>query len=262
MMTSPDDTSRLRDILRLSSIDISDANILECNHKMYIPSINIDAFKEEADIKSDDIIIDYIKESYGLRSLEVLNESVDDNDTKVIFEFTNLLEINAGEIVSTADNGVGMRMLIDRLVSTITKKEYNQVSAIDREIKRCDKLLKDIEEEKALSIKKQSSYKFSAVFLKNIVVDIITSFGLPKILSKVSIFNTGSKFGKLGAIKTISKVKTPLKIASSIFPSIENSRNLYYSFSDYNRLLDYYAQKITLLKSNLENEKKMLVMSI
>ena len=258
MMTSPDDTSRLRDILRLSSIDISDANILECNHKMYIPSINIDAFKEESDIKSDDIIIDYIKESYGLNSLEVLNESVDDNDAKVIFEFTNLLEINAGEIVSTADNGVGMRMLIDRLVSIITKKEYNQVSAIDKEIKRCDKLLKDIEEEKALSKKKQSSYKFSAVFLKNIAVDLIASFGLPKILSKVSIIKTGSKFGKLGAIKTISKVKTPLKIASSIFPTIENSRNLYYSFSDYDKLLDYYTQRISLLKSNLEDEKKML----
>ena len=258
MMTSPDDTSRLRDILRLSSIDISDANILECNHKMYIPSINIDAFKEESDIKSDDIIIDYIKESYGLNSLEVLNESVDDNDAKVIFEFTNLLEINAGEIVSTADNGVGMRMLIDRLISAITKKEYNQASAIDKEIKRCDKLLKDIEEEKALSKKKQSSYKFSAVFLKNIAVDLITSFGLPKILSKVSIIKTGSKFGKLGKINAISKIKTPLKIASSIFPAIENSRNLYYSFSDYDKLLDYYAQKISSLKSNLEDEKKVL----
>ena len=67
MIASPDDTSRLRDILRLSSIDISDANILECNHKMYIPSINIDAFKEEADIKSEDIIIDYIKEKVLLQ---------------------------------------------------------------------------------------------------------------------------------------------------------------------------------------------------
>ena len=62
MTHSPDDNSRLRDILRLSSIDISDANILEYNHKMYIPSIDINTFKEEADIKSEDIIIDYIKE--------------------------------------------------------------------------------------------------------------------------------------------------------------------------------------------------------
>lgn len=265
MTHSPDDNSRLRDILRLSSIDISDANILEYNHKMYIPSIDINTFKEEADIKSEDIIIDYIKESYGLNSLEVLNESVNDNDAKIVFEFTSLLEINANEIVSVADNGVGMRMLMDRLISMITKKKYDQVSSIDREIRRCDKLLKDIEKEKALSRKKQASYKFSAVFLKNIAIDLITSFGLAKIFSNISIFKAGSKlskFGNLGAIQAISKVKTPLKIASSIFPAVENSRNLVYSFSDYDKLLDYYAQKIAFVKSNLEDEKKMLEMSM
>lgn len=284
MTISPNPT--LRDIIRCMESEVSSFPIKQIDELSYATENSINQFMEENDIKSRDIVVSMICETHNIKKINIVD---DDNEFSALTELCSLLEaLNANEIMSVADGSQLRQMRMDKLSAYILRREYDDIGELDRNIAQCERLLKDIEEERKIADdkKRNSSYKFSTRFFLTIVRSVFSTFiapmfikkklVLPKSLMKVyeSIINALSKDnGNKEEAPKVTKTGVPVvkpniasyymkgfkygtALAKTIIP---NTINLYLSFTDYNKLLDHYESEIKKIRNYLMLQRKAVM---
>lgn len=284
MTSSPNPT--LRDIIRCMESEVSSFPIKQIDELSYATENSINQFMEENDIKSRDIVVSMICETHNIKDINIVD---DDNEFSALTELCSLLEaLNANEIMSVAGGSQLRQMRMDKLSAYILRREYDDIGELDRNIAQCERLLKDIEEERKIADdkKRNSSYKFSTRFFLTIIRSVFSTFiapmfikkklVLPKPLMKVyeNIINALSKDnGKKEEAPKVTKTGVPVvkpniagyymkgfkygtALAKTIIP---NTINLYLSFTDYNKLLDHYESEIKKIRNYMVLQRKALI---
>lgn len=250
----------LKDIIR-SYCNIDSLNIIGYQNKNYVSESDILSFMKENDIESKDAVISSICEFNHISEINIIDENSSD-DLKTVSDFCSLLEaLDVDDVIKVSSGKKELTMYLDQIAAFIFRREYDKVSELDTRIKQCTRILEDIDEErKVANTKKNSSYKFSARYIINIVVSLFKIFVLPLVVSK-SYKLPGS------LIKIYNKIKKPLSgknskkvlnIGLGVADTAEDIGYLYMSFKDYEGLLDVYYSKIDNIRKDLIRKKKKL----
>lgn len=151
--------------------------------------------------------------------------------------------------------------------SFILNQPYDEVNDLERYIRRCDKVLEDIEAEKRIaSGERNSQYKFALYYIWNISKTIFTSIILPLMVTNpntriptavIKLFlnnspETWSNLKRAGVV-TINGI-----LGVTTMPS--DFKGLYLTFADYNRLLDCYEREIKETKAGLIRKQNAVIL--
>lgn len=289
MNQSPVKNSSLRDTIRcIESYDPSLLPTKTIYENTYITKSNIDNFMYENNILSSDIVLSTIKEMNNIKGNIFIID--DDKDFSTLSEFCLLLEsLDAQHVMDVADGKQLSKMRIDKLAAFILRREYDDIGELTRYIEECDRLLKDIREERKIADdkKRNSSYKFSIRFFFIIIRSIFKSIVAPFVIKKQIVLPApiaklymdaieflNNKFSKKSSDKPqttpsgapvipsnpmepfIKGYKIGRALGTTIIP---NTINLYLSFKDYNKLLDHYEAEITKVKVGLQAKRKAIL---
>ena len=249
-------------MIRISNSNLNEFDIVCVNGKNYITESSFINFLDENNITDSKMAFDSIKESNNIKDLNILNDSVclNNEDLRVVYEVLLLLEnIDPREVVKTAKGRGLLSKYISQFTAFVTNKQYSEASELKKYIDRCDKVLKDIEDEKkkCKEKSKNDSYKFSIMFLFNIAVTLFMTFVAPMLISKVNIqwpkaiekmlFKTSAKMAVKKTINVFGKPISKSAILRTLSAAIElpdDLRGLYLSFMDYDKLLTEYETQI------------------
>ena len=289
MNQSPIKNSSLRDTIRcIEAYDPSLLPIKSIYENTYITKSDIDNFMHENDIHSPFTVLDTIQEMNNIKGNILIID--DDKEFSTLTELCSLLEsLDAQHVMDVADGKQLSKMRIDKLAAFILRREYDDIGELTKYIEECDRLLKDIKEERKIAddMKRNSSYKFSARFFFIIIRSIFKSIIMPFIVKKQIVLPTpiaklytdaieflNSKLSKKSSNKPqttpsgapvipsnhmepfIKGYKIGRALGTTIIP---NTVNLYLSFKDYNKLLDHYEAEITKVKIGLQAKRKAVL---
>lgn len=252
----------LGNMIRISNSNLNEFDIVCVDGKSYITESSFINFLDENNITDSKMAFDSIKESNNIKDLNILNDSVclNDEDLRIVYEALLLLEnIDPREVVKAAKGRGLLSKYISQFTAFVTNKQYSEASELKKYIDRCDKVLKDIEDEKKKCKEKSktNSYKFSIMFLFNIAVTLFMTFVAPMIISKVNVqwpkaiekmfFKTSAKMAVKKTINVFGKSISKSAILKTLSAAIElpdDLRGLYLSFMDYDKLLTEYETQI------------------
>ena len=282
MVSSPN--PNLRDVIRCIESGVSSFPIKQIYDTNYVTENSINCFMEENDIKNIDIVLSTICDTHNIKEVYIVD---DDNEFSTLTELCSLIEsLDANEIMSVASGSQLRQMRLDKISAFILRREYDDIGEIDRYIAQCDRLLKDIQDERKIADdkKRNSSYKFSSRFFLIVIRSIFSTFILPMFVKKQIVLpksiadmyaNTMAKLSKSdGGTKTKEpeKTKTGMPVLKPNIPGpylkgfkygnalartiIPNTANLYLSFKDYNKLLDHYEVEIKKIRNGLILKRK------
>lgn len=263
----------LGDIIRINNSDLSSFNIVTINGRNYITESSLYNFAEENRIEDVSMLLKSIAEFNNIKDLNTMTNTSNNHELNQICEIISLFEsIDPREVVKVANGKNLFKMYINQLVAFVTNREYNKANDIKKYIKHCDKVLADIEEEKKKCREKEaknSSYKFSMMYIFNIAFTLFEIFIAPKIISNMNIqwpsaikklFIKNST--KVVAGKTVSVFGKHIK-KSSIIKGMtvavtvpDDLSGLYLSFTDYEKLLTEYEIQIKKCRNDLNSQLK------
>lgn len=256
----------LKDILRSSIGDPSSIPVIQYEGKYYVQEFSIEQFMMDNRILSEETVIQDICESNNILNIDIIDESQDNDFINSIFELCNLLEaIDAKEVMDVADGGIKNQMLKDQICAFIMMRKYDKKSELKAGIEKCDRLIKDIDEELKVADDraKNSQYKFMARFLFSISKKLFMTFIYPLFVSKKitvpgklkKIFDIASdKYRKV----VPSKADKVIYIGGIVFDILPDAMNAAKGASNYKRLLIDYKSSIEGVKAELETQLKAL----
>ena len=278
----------LRDLIRTENSDLAKIGVVEVDGNHYVTESSIINFMNEYDLDSRSQLIESLIDFNHIRDLSVLDENTTDEDLVYVRDVMMLCEeINPFAVADAAQGRTLLRVALTQMVSIFTRGKYTQLNDVERYIKKCDKMLEDIQEEKKNIREKKSikgQVKFSCMFLFNLGKTYFINFVIPSIVAKqVSGFvdkhvvwpeaikklyidngkkaATGIMVRKVASTRKISAgtianaALNGVVAALTIPPDI---KGLYLSISDYDRLLSDYEREIKTTKNYLIREKRTL----
>ena len=269
----------LRNLIRIENSDLGEIGVAEVDGNHYVTESSIVNFMNENDIDSKEQLIESLIDFNHINSLSILDENTIDETLELTRDVMMIYEdINPFSVADAARGRSLLRVCITQMVDIICKGGYTQISDIDKYIRKCDRMLEDIQDEKAKIKEKGHSLegqaKFSCMFLFNLIKTIFFSFvvplavmknvTLPTAITKLFVKN-GNKaaagFISKKALGNVSKktIATAAAIgfdaAVSIPPDI---KGLYLSIADYEKLLNDYEREIRRTRSSLIRQRDTL----
>lgn len=269
----------LRNLIRIENSDLGEIGVAEVDGNHYVTESSIVNFMNENDIDSKEQLIESLIDFNHINSLSILDENTIDETLELTRDVMMIYEdINPFSVADAARGRSLLRVCITQMVDIICKGGYTQISDIDKYIRKCDRMLEDIQDEKAKIKEKGHSLegqaKFSCMFLFNLSKTIFFSFVVPLAVMKnvtlpTAITKLFAKNGNKAAAGFISKkalgnvskktVATAAAIgfdaAVSIPPDI---KGLYLSIADYEKLLNDYEREIRRTRSSLIRQRDTL----
>ena len=269
----------LRDMIRTENSDLGKIGVVEVDGNHYVTESSIVNFMNENDIDSKEQLIESLIDFNHINSLSILDENTIDETLELTRDVMMIYEdINPFSVADAARGRSLLRVCITQMVDIICKGGYTQISDIDKYIRKCDRMLEDIQDEKAKIKEKGHSLegqaKFSCMFLFNLSKTIFFSFVVPLAVMKnvtlpTAITKLFAKNGNKAAAGFISKkalgnvskktIATAAAIgfdaAVSIPPDI---KGLYLSIADYEKLLNDYEREIRRTRSSLIRQRDTL----
>ena len=269
----------LRNLIRIENSDLGEIGVAEVDGNHYVTESSIVNFMNENDIDSKEQLIESLIDFNHINSLSILDENTIDETLELIRDVMMIYEdINPFSVADAARGRSLLRVCITQMVDIICKGGYTQISDIDKYIRKCDRMLEDIQDEKAKIKEKGHSLegqaKFSCMFLFNLSKTIFFSFVVPLAVMKnvtlpTAITKLFAKNGNKAAAGFISKkalgnvskktIATAAAIgfdaAVSIPPDI---KGLYLSIADYEKLLNDYEREIRRTRSSLIRQRDTL----
>lgn len=269
----------LRNLIRIENSDLGEIGVAEVDGNHYVTESSIVNFMNENDIDSKEQLIESLIDFNHINSLSILDENTIDETLELTRDVMMIYEdINPFSVADAARGRSLLRVCITQMVDIICKGGYTQISDIDKYIRKCDRMLEDIQEEKAKIKEKGHSLegqaKFSCMFLFNLSKTIFLSFVVPLAVMKnvtlpTAITKLFAKNGNKAAAGFISKkelgnvntktIATAAAIgfdaAVSIPPDI---KGLYLSIADYEKLLNDYEREIRRTRSSLIRQRDTL----
>ena len=269
----------LRNLIRIENSDLGEIGVAEVDGNHYVTESSIVNFMNENDIDSKEQLIESLIDFNHINSLSILDENTIDETLELTRDVMMIYEdINPFSVADAARGRSLLRVCITQMVDIICKGGYTQISDIDKYIRKCDRMLEDIQEEKAKIKEKGHSLegqaKFSCMFLFNLSKAIFFSFVVPLAVMKnvtlpTAITKLFAKNGNKAAAGFISKkalgnvskktIATAAAIgfdaAVSIPPDI---KGLYLSIADYEKLLNDYEREIRRTRSSLIRQRDTL----
>lgn len=269
----------LRNLIKIGNSDLGEIGVVEVDGNHYVTESSIVNFMNENEIDSQEQLIESLIDFNHIDSLSVLDENTTDEtlefarDVMMIYE-----DLNPFSVSSAARGRSLLRVCMTQMVDMICKGGYAQISDIDRHIDKCDRMLEDIQEEKAKTKEKGHSLegqaKFSCMFLFNLSKTVFLSFvvplaalkkiTLPAAITKLFASNGGKAAAGFLSKKAVGGIsrKTMITAATmgfdaavSIPPDI---KGLYLSIADYEKLLNDYEREIRKTKSSLIRQRETL----
>ena len=269
----------LRNLIRIENSDLGEIGVAEVDGNHYVTESSIVNFMNENDIDSKEQLIESLIDFNHINSLSILDENTIDETLELTRDVMMIYEdINPFSVADAARGRSLLRVCITQMVDIICKGGYTQISDIDKYIRKCDRMLEDIQDEKAKIKEKGHSLegqaKFSCMFLFNLSKTIFFSFVVPLAVMKnvtlpTAITKLFAKNGNKAAAGFISKkalgnvstktIATAAAIgfdaAVSIPPDI---KGLYLSIADYEKLLNDYEREIRRTRSSLIRQRDTL----
>lgn len=269
----------LRNLIRIENSDLGEIGVVEVDGNHYVTESSIVNFMNENDIDSKEQLIESLIDFNHINSLSILDENTIDETLELTRDVMMIYEdINPFSVADAARGRSLLRVCITQMVDIICKGGYTQISDIDKYIRKCDRMLEDIQDEKAKIKEKGHSLegqaKFSCMFLFNLSKTIFFSFVVPLAVMKnvtlpTAITKLFAKNGNKAAAGFISKkalgnvskktIATAAAIgfdaAVSIPPDI---KGLYLSIADYEKLLNDYEREIRRTRSSLIRQRDTL----
>ena len=269
----------LRNLIRIENSDLGEIGVAEVDGNHYVTESSIVNFMNENDIDSKEQLIESLIDFNHINSLSILDENTIDETLELTRDVMMIYEdINPFSVADAARGRSLLRVCITQMVDIICKGGYTQISDIDKYIRKCDRMLEDIQDEKAKIKEKGHSLegqaKFSCMFLFNLSKTIFFSFVVPLAVMKnvtlpAAITKLFAKNGNKAAAGFISKkalgnvskktIATAAAIgfdaAVSIPPDI---KGLYLSIADYEKLLNDYEREIRRTRSSLIRQRDTL----
>ena len=269
----------LRNLIRIENSDLGEIGVAEVDGNHYVTESSIVNFMNENDIDSKEQLIESLIDFNHINSLSILDENTIDETLELTRDVMMIYEdINPFSVADAARGRSLLRVCITQMADIICKGGYTQISDIDKYIRKCDRMLEDIQEEKAKIKEKGHSLegqaKFSCMFLFNLSKTIFFSFVVPLAVMKnvtlpTAITKLFAKNGNKAAAGFISKkalgnvskktITTAAAIgfdaAVSIPPDI---KGLYLSIADYEKLLNDYEREIRRTRSSLIRQRDTL----
>lgn len=256
----------LKDILRSSIYDPSSIPVIECNGKNYVQEFSLEQFMMDNNILSEDVVIQDIRESNNIKDIEIVDES--DEFINSIFEMCTILEaLDAKEIIDVSKGSIDHEMAIDQICAFIMRRKYDNKAELDAAIKKCDRLIEDINEELKVADDKakNSQYKFMVRFLYNIIKQLFIGFVLPlfvvnkvKIPAKLSKIadNLSKKISKIIIKKDLDRATKIMQIGTITFDILSDAKDAYKVATNYKKFLRDYKASIEEVKAKLEIQRK------
>lgn len=256
----------LKDILRSSIYDPSSIPVIECDGNNYVQEFSLEQFMMDNNILSEDVVIQDIRESNNIKDIEIVDES--DEFINSIFEMCTILEaLDAKEIIDVSKGSIDHEMAIDQICAFIMRRKYDNKAELDAAIKKCDRLIEDINEELKVADDKakNSQYKFMVRFLYNIIKQLFTGFVLPlfvvnkvKIPAKLSKIadNLSKKISKIIIKKDLDRATKIMQIGTITFDILSDAKDAYKVATNYKKFLRDYKTSIEEVKAKLEIQKK------
>ena len=269
----------LRNLIRIENSDLGEIGVAEVDGNHYVTESSIVNFMNENDIDSKEQLIESLIDFNHINSLSIRDENTIDETLELTRDVMMIYEdINPFSVADAARGRSLLRVCITQMVDIICKGGYTQISDIDKYIRKCDRMLEDIQDEKAKIKEKGHSLegqaKFSCMFLFNLSKTIFLSFVVPLAVMKnvtlpTAITKLFAKNGNKAAAGFISKkalgnvskktIATAAAIgfdaAVSIPPDI---KGLYLSIADYEKLLNDYEREIRRTRSSLIRQRDTL----
>lgn len=236
----------------LANSQLGDITLAEKNGVFYVTESSILSYAKNNNIDSPKTIPSQLSKFYGIDSLIVIKESDVTDSLFPMYEMLSLLEsIRAKEMIKTAEGPSVIKKIIVKIVSFIVSKLSKNTSQdtietkyLEANIKLCDKVLKDIEDEKSKlrtgSKEVKTRVKMSCAFVGKSVLEFIKGIAgftitgyLPSILGSVAA--TG----------------VSLKVNANLYDSL---KGFTLSIVNYRELLRFYEMKIRMVKDRLEEQ--------
>ena len=167
--------------------------------------------------------------------------------------------------MDVADGGIKNQMLKDQICAFIMRRKYDKKSELKAGIEKCDRLIKDIDEELKIADDraKNSQYKFMARFLFSILKKLFMGFVYPLFVKK-TITVPGKLKNLLGLANkkyhevVPSKFDKVIYIGGIVFDVIPDTVNVVKGATSYKKLLIDYKSSIEGVKAELETQLKAL----
>lgn len=269
----------LRNLIKIGNSDLGEIGVVEVDGNHYVTESSIVNFMNENEIDSEEQLIESLIDFNNIDSLSVLDENTTDETLELARDVMMLYEdLNPFSVASASRGRSLLRVCMTQMSDIVCKGGYTQISDIDRYIDKCDRMLEDIQEEKAKTKEKGHSLegqaKFSCMFLFNLSKTVFLSFVVPlAVLKKITLPAAITKLfasnGEKAAAGFLSKKvvggisrKTMITAATmgfdaavSIPPDI---KGLYLSIADYEKLLNDYEREIRKTKSSLIRQRETL----
>ena len=269
----------LRNLIRIENSDLGEIGVAEVDGNHYVTESSIVNFMNENDIDSKEQLIESLIDFNHINSLSILDENTIDETLELTRDVMMIYEdINPFSVADAARGRSLLRVCITQMVDIICKGGYTQISDIDKYIRKCDRMLEDIQDEKAKIKEKGHSLegqaKFSCMFLFNLSKTIFFSFVVPLAVMKnvtlptaiTKLFAKNENKAVAGfiskkALGNVSKktIATAAAIgfdaAVSIPPDI---KGLYLSIADYEKQLNDYEREIRRTRSSLIRQRDTL----
>lgn len=232
--------SNLRDIIRLSESDLTEIPIFKYKHDNRIDGIvrgiSLELFMDRYDISNSSVIVEALKEHYEDQLDDIITITKDDfiteSDYKPIYDILYLCEyINTSEIEDASKGINKIKEGLDKFVANIRKQDFDNSMELQLVITKCDKVLEDLEEEKryATSVKNNSD-KFKASYFTNI---------LGRLFLVIPALIAGNPIGAAANV-----------VGFVVGGGLEDVKNLYISYKDYDKLLDNYIDKVSRVRDS------------
>lgn len=269
----------LRNLIKIGNSDLGEIGVVEVDGNHYVTESSIVNFMNENEIDSQEQLIESLIDFNHIDNLSVLDENTTDETLELARDVMMLYEdLNPFSISSAARGRSLLRVCMTQMSDIICKGGYAQISDIDRHINKCDRMLEDIQEEKAKVKEKGHSVegqaKFSCMFLFNLSKTVFLSFVVPlaalkKITLPAAITKLFARNGGKAASGFLSKkvigdisMKTMAAAASMGFDAVisvpPDIKGLYLSIAEYEKLLNDYEREIRRTKSSLVRQKDAL----
>lgn len=269
----------LRNLIRIENSDLGEIGVAEVDGNHYVTESSIVNFMNENDIDSKEQLIESLIDFNHINSLSILDENTIDETLELTRDVMMIYEdINPFSVADAARGRSLLRVCITQMVDIICKGGYTQISDIDKYIRKCDRMLEDIQDEKAKIKEKGHSLegqaKFSCMFLFNLIKTIFFSFvvplavmknvTLPTAITKLFVKNGNKAAAGFISKKALGNVSTKtiataaaigFDAAVSIPPDI---KGLYLSIADYEKLLNDYEREIRRTRSSLIRQRDTL----
>ena len=258
----------LKDILRSSIYDPSSIPVIECDGKNYVQEFSLEQFMMDNNILSEDVVIQDIRESNNIKDIEIVDES--DEFINSIFEMCTILEaLDAKEVIDVSKGSIDHEMAVDRICAFIMRRKYDSKAELDAAIKKCDRLIEDINEELKVADDKakNSQYKFMVRFLYNIIKQLFTGFVLPLFVVKKVKFpgkldkianDISKKINKIIIKKDLDRATKIMYVGSLAFDIFGDAKDAYKVATNYKKFLLDYKTSIEEVKAKLEIQRKNL----